>query len=489
MKLPRLDRQPYRIDSLAWYAVSPDEKEQFILKDRFGEPYSLYAYDVTTDMIGVPRNCAPYSAWYDQNADEMSVAVHMTSGGKVYNWSNGFVPRNSEQQRLVDESYDLIQDTTDSDSRGFIIQAPTGFGKTYVGSALIQRLGVRTCVITTKEDIVDSWVDALADVLCIPKEKVGIWRGDKIPDESHEAVVALVQSVAKGPERYDQSIYNSFGCVMVDEVHRMGADFFSQAMCYFPARIRIGLSATPYRKDGREIVFRGHIGPVRVETEQATMKFKVIAVDTEWEVPEVWQFDPKKGKNVFGPLKIPWDRSILAVKHLAKDRHRNDIINAFVQGCLRKGRNVVIFSDTVDHLKIINERLIEGGMDEDDWGWYVGLQADVYKRDVKDRPLDENGSYTGYRQRIREAAKYKPVCGATYKMASEATNVPWWDTAVLTTPKADVVQIVGRILREYPDKPTPIVFDLCDYEHEVTATFAKKRRQWYESQDAEIVYR
>ena len=35
----------------------------------------------------------------------------------------------------------------------------------------------------------------------------------------------------------------------------------------FPALLRLGLSATPYRADGKELLIQAHIGPMRAKTE------------------------------------------------------------------------------------------------------------------------------------------------------------------------------------------------------------------------------
>jgi superfamily II DNA or RNA helicase len=280
--------------------------------------------------------------------------------------------------------------------------------------------------------------------------------------------------------RYSKELYDSFGVVVVDEVQRMGADEFGKAMWYLPGRYRLGLSATPYRKDGRDEMFRAHIGEIEVWTEEQTLLPKVICVDTEWQVPEVWNYQTKEK----GPLIIPWDRAITAVKYLQEDYVRNQIICSFMRSALKKGRFTVILSDTVEHLQLIKYALVESGIEdnEENFGWYVGLTNAVYKR-----PKAEQ--YKGYREDIRERAKLAKIALATYKMTSEGTNVPWWDTEILATPKADVEQPVGRIRREWDGKYQPVVLDLCDYNHRVFATFAKKRREWYESIGAEIIHR
>lgn len=451
----------YKLDRAAWFANSQELRDRFTKVDRFGESYEMFIEDPVNDLIGLPRNYA----------SDASGATFAYSDLRV--WDNGFKPRDEEQERLVADMVETLKD-----KMGAILEAPTGYGKTYLGSAIIQRLGQKACIITTKQDLMKSWREALSNVLCVPESDVQFWNGDNVPDDSAQAVVALVQSVCKGYDRYPRELYESFGLVMVDEVHRMGADEFSKAMWHFPARYRVGLSATPYRKDGRENVFEKHIGEVEVRTEALAMPFKVIVKHTGWKVPEVWNWQTKK----VGPLVVPWDRAIIVVKHLQDDWDRNDIIGSFSKAAKAKGRNNVIFSDTVDHLKAIQMHLISHwGFTQDDFGFYVGLTADVYKRPKKEQ-------YKGYREDLREQAKSKNVCLATYKMCSEGTDVPWWDTCVLGTAKSDVKQIVGRIRREYPNKPTPVVLDLVD-NHKVFHTFAKKREKFYSYEKAEVVLR
>ncbi len=405
--MKRLTEVPKTIQGGALYPRSEALRKQFSLKDRFGEPYELYLDDIPLDGMWVPRNCAPELS--ESQAEEV---YQFSVGPRGYSWHDGFKARNSEQTRLVKESVGLL--LTKGVRGGHIIEAPTGFGKTYVGASIIQRVGVRACVITTKEDIMDDWKVALSKTLNIDLDSVGIWRGDVVPTEKHQAVVALVQSVCKGHHRYGYPTYRDFGMVMVD---------------------------------------------------------------TKWDVPIVWHWEEKE----MGPLDIPWGRAIVAVKHLQADVRRNAVIVNFLKAALKKGRNTVVFSDVVGHLQMIAAACLEAGMpnDQKTFGWYCGLQSGVYGK-VKE-------GYAPAKEQ-REQSKLARICFATYKMASEATDVPWWDTCVLATPKADVTQPVGRILREFEGKQEPLVLDLCDYNHHVLATFAGSRRQWYREIGAKIVH-
>lgn len=80
-----------------------------------------------------------------------------------------------------------------------------------------------------------------------------------------------------------------------------------------------------------------------------------------------------------------------------------------------------------------------------------------------------------------------PVILATYAFTSEGVDIPSLDTAVFGTPRADVVQTTGRILRKFPDKKTPLVVDFVDSPFVFRNQF-KKREIYYKSLGGKIGY-
>jgi superfamily II DNA or RNA helicase len=58
----------------------------------------------------------------------------------------------------------------------------------------------------------------------------------------------------------------------------------------------------------------------------------------------------------------------------------------------------------------------------------------------------------------------KKLLIATYSMAKEGFDVPTLNTLVMATPRPDVIQIVGRILRTEKHKRTidPLIIDIVD---------------------------
>jgi superfamily II DNA or RNA helicase len=190
----------------------------------------------------------------------------------------------------------------------------------------------------------------------------------------------------------------------------------------------------------------------------------VVVKNTGWKIPMRWNKET-------GWTQIPHSpgKTMHLSKLMGKDPKRNQIIANFLCAAHKKGRSTIVFADTMDHLKNIHHALLGQGVPHTDIAYYVGTDAGVYSGSQADR------------KRQREKAKVKPVLLATYRMASEATDIPWLDACVLATPRSDVNQIVGRIRREYPDKKTPVVFDLVDQQSKVFTMYANKRLEWYRS--------
>lgn len=451
--LQQMTKLPMRTASAAEYAWDEKMAQKFTFLSRYDEPYALWHRQ--GDRLWLPRGACPLA---DKDDRDYGVKVPFKS-----HWA----ARSADQQRVVAESIELLKG---GDSH--ILQAPTGYGKTYLGCHIAANIGRRTLIITTKEDIVEQWAVAARKTLWPEatdaeiRSLIGIWRGDSVPDVTCPIVIGLVQSVLKGYDRYGTHPYGGFGLVICDEVHRMAADQFSQCMWWLPARLRLGMSATPYRRDGKDGVFRSHIGEVMVSAEMDVEVPKVLVHETGWKVP-MW--------NTYGnprPMEHSPGKIAHVVKRMAEDIPRNLQIVSFLQHAVAKERATIVFSDTIAHLRELERLLLEAGVRGQDIGYYVGSSFYPGSKVEKTRARDE--------------AKHKPIILATYAMASEATDIPWLDTCVLATPRSDVVQIVGRIRREYPGKKQPVVYDLVDSASRVFSMYAAKRARWYRLLGAEV---
>ncbi len=301
--------------------------------DRFDCPYELYRRDGIN--MWVPRGVVTDSnyVYYDE--------------GCPIDAKDNFVPRHDDQARVVKEANLLLDKGED-----FILQAATGYGKTYLGAQMISHTNKRTLVITTKEDILDQWRVAVRKTCGFSDKEIGIWRADHEPKQEHKVVIGLVQSIMRGPERYPAECFKGFGLMICDEVHRMGAEKFNLAMWWINSWHRVGLSATPHRKDGRENAFKLHIGPVLVKAEQDVMIPKVLAQGTGWKVPMVqWYGAYQKMPHTAG-------RTMNLDKRMGSSKQRNSIITEFCKAAVAKGRNTIVFSSCMSHLRALHDDFV-----------------------------------------------------------------------------------------------------------------------------------
>ena len=312
------------------------------------------------------------------------------------------------------------------DRYGAVLFAPCGKGKTVMGLEMIRRLGRKAIVLVHKTFLVEQWLERIN--MFFPGAKVGIWQRDAIPNGSEDIVIAMVQSLVNTNREYPPHLYELFGTLVADEVHRYAAPMWQDAITKFPARNRIGLTATPERRDGLHNVFLLHIGPIVYQMEGHKRLPLIWRVNTDLYIP---QRDYQMWGGEVNTAKL--------ITLVSKNEARTDKIIRFTTRALRTGRKILILSERVAHCKEI-DKILSDQLDDFTVGLYIG----------------------GMKQHEREQSSECDVVVGTYAMAQEGLDIPALDTLILATPKTSITQSVGRILRESPDKKDPVVVDFVD---------------------------
>lgn len=408
------------------YSVIPDTKlmrRMYTFLDVSRQPVEMFT-ELPGGKLMVPRELC------------QQIGTDLRAPGADVNFDNFFVPRNNEQSRVVAESVALLKS-----GKSHIIKAPTAFGKTIVASAIISNIKKKALVIITKDDLASQWVDAFQKVLGLPPEKIGLIKGAKCR-VSEYVDIAFIQTLCKDKE-FKKLDLSQYGIVVVDEIHRLGAPEFQKAMFKLPAKLRLGLTATDYRSDKKDPVFFGHVGPVLVETQAATVPFRAFVYDTGITVPR--------------DLKHTFANNRYLMSWLSRRRSRNALIAEKIISAYTKGYQCIVFSDFIDHLKELMS-LTSYAIPPADRSMYVG----------------------GLSKAKRDDAKTKKVIFATYKMCSEGTDIPGAAVAILTMPRANIEQIIGRVLRMHVDKAEAFVIDFSDTGSPVLTAFQGKRVRLYE---------
>lgn len=377
-------------------------------------------WEVHGDYLCLPRGAA--TQYMDNH--HYSLLDH-TSLGYAVDFKSRINPRDN-QHTFINGLQSAIEGTY-----GALGQAEPGFGKTVCVLDIIAKLGRTAVILVHKSFLINQWMERIKEYYDIKESEIGIIQQDRCEYKGKKISLAMAQSLLAREGRYPEEMYSYFGTVAVDEVHRFAAPTFRQTIVQFPGRYRIGVTATPKRKDGLQNVFVDHIGTIAVVGEKRKVKPIIKQVAAEMVVASERPFRSRYS-----------DRPDLTkvITYITKAETFNRQIVKLAIKAVEAGRKVIVFSDRRGHLDTL------------DVMFGVELKKEGKRYTV--------GFYVGGMNEEQLAiSATRNIILATYAMAQEGLDIPELDTCFLTTPKGDIEQVVGRITRENDDKKQPMVVD------------------------------
>ena len=344
---------------------------------------------------------------------------------------------------------------------GFILEAKPGFGKTVTVIAMLELLNQRTLVIVPRSNLIKQWIDRLVKHSNMAESEIGWVEGGKAVWDGKKIVVGLVHSLVL--DRYGKDFQRYFGCVVFDEVDRsVPPATFTPAVAMFPAKYRIGATATVKRMDGLDSIFRWHVGQTWLLGKDANrMKPKVL----------IHKYTESSG-YVPGHLSVIQRRGVLLSK-LAANVRRNWLLAGYILRIVRSGRRCLVLSDRIQQLVDLKGLLLSKGqkeLSEADVGYYV-------------RQLPWKAVKPVERQVVAKSCK---VIMASYGMIALGTDIPSLAGLVYATPQSQIEQSKGRIERLLEGKQTPVVVDVVDTAYMDTIRWGDFRLREYKRQGLQI---
>lgn len=141
-----------------------------------------------------------------------------------------------------------------------VLCAPTAFGKTVAAAAMIAKRGVNTLVLVHRTELLKQWQERLQAFLGIGNGTIGTIGGGKAKPTG-KIDIAVMQSLSRQGEV--NSLVENYGHVIVDECHHVGAVSFDAILKRTKAKYVLGLTATPFRRDGQQPIIFMQCGPIR----------------------------------------------------------------------------------------------------------------------------------------------------------------------------------------------------------------------------------
>ncbi len=228
-----------------------------------------------------------------------------------------------------------------------ILSAPPGSGKTVIACNIISKRGVPSLILVNRIQLAKQWSEHLMRFLKIADKDIGIISGSK-KRVTGKIDIAMLQTLSKMNDL--QSISGNYEQLIVDECHHIPAFSFESAIKKFPVRYCLGLTATPYRKDGLEPILYMQCGPVRYEmkeNESLHLIKKVIVRETDFRLPAAaFESGPEP------QIQEIWN-------YLTENKKRLSLISADITKLLKEHRIPLILSDRKDYLIKISDSLEE----------------------------------------------------------------------------------------------------------------------------------
>jgi len=147
--------------------------------------------------------------------------------------------------------------------RGVVV-LPTGAGKTVVALMVMEAVNVQTLIVVPTIDLMHQWHDGIREKFGLGGDTVGMIGGG-FGDE--RPITVITYDSAAMPRR-DLS---RFGLLVFDEAHHLPSASYRTIATRADAPLRLGLSATLERSDGRHDDLVRLIGPTVFERQPATL--------------------------------------------------------------------------------------------------------------------------------------------------------------------------------------------------------------------------
>ena len=305
----------------------------------------------------------------------------------------------------------------------------TGVGKTITAITDAKAVGGRTLFLVNALKLASQAKDTFAKVW--PEATLGEYTGSQ-KDVSQTVIFATVQSISKDLERFSPT---DFDYLIVDECHHAAANTYQKIFTYFHPKFILGLTATPERSDGEDMLelFQNvaHKMDLKTAVERGILvPIRCVRVKTNIDLTDVRINGIKyNSQDLESKLFIPGRNQLIVDTYLK-------YVN---------GKKTVIFCASVDHAAEIAKLLRDNG---------VKAEA-VSGRDwveIRDKILKDY-----------ETESTNVLCACD--LLNEGWDSPHTTVLFMARPtmsKTIYMQQLGRGTRRCPGKDDLLVIDFVD---------------------------
>lgn len=306
-----------------------------------------------------------------------------------------------------------------------LLVCPTGGGKTVIASDVIRRAvsrQSRVLFLAHRRELVLQTSDKL--------QRFGVRHGIIMASErkalQHPVQVASIQTLAR-----NRHLLSAVDLIFFDEAHHAAAGSYTDVLRWYPSAVVVGLTATPWRLDGRGLadVFDAHV-IVRTPRQLRDGGFLVPVGGWEYEAIDTSRARVQGGDYRMGDL----------AGEATKPRVVGDVVEEWQRHA--DGKRTVVFAVNIEASKLMAQRFREAGIPAE----HVDGEMPTVERDA-------------VLHRLR-SGQTLVVCNCN--VLTEGFDCPELEVAVLARPTLSLslyLQMVGRVLRPAPGKTSARIHD------------------------------
>jgi superfamily II DNA or RNA helicase len=345
------------------------------------------------------------------------------------------------------EAIDLLEK-----NHSVIISCFTGFGKTIGAINLACKLRLKTLIVVTRVVLMNQWEESILKFCNSTNKSIPIVEivSSSSKDDYVMCDFAIINAI--NIHKMEPGFLESFGTVIVDEVHLVMARKTFQSLLHLTPRYLIALSATSYRSDGLDALFSIFFGKEKIIRE-LHRDHTIYRVNT--------LFKPQVKYAING--KMDWNALL---EDQASNEERNRLIVNIVKE--NSSRTFLILVKRIkqgEWLALEIEKELEKMFGKKE----LSMEDKMEKCDinpqiskVKEKKKGNHSKYVatlfGSNQEFDKSCKV--LIGTSAKIGT-GFDFDRLDTLLLAADVRDYyIQFIGRIMRR--DDVKPVIFDLVD---------------------------
>jgi superfamily II DNA or RNA helicase len=306
-----------------------------------------------------------------------------------------------------EDIYNILEDN-------YIINAKPGWGKTITALSIIKKLSNKALIVTHTTKLRDQWAEEIKAGFNFNPSIIGSGKFSI----NTPIVVSNIQTLVK----HTQELRSTFGTIIIDECHHIPASTFQIILDKLTARYKIGLSGTLSRKDKKHMLIFDYISKkVYIPKKENVMEPLIIVYKTNIRIP--------------GNHLVPWANR---VNELTDRKDYRQVVKSLAIAQAERGHKVLVVSDRIKFLEEVS--------------------ADI----------DNSICITSQTQNQKELENLlregdKDILFGSIGIYKEGISINQISSLILATTISNeplIVQLVGRIIRQFEGKLRPEVIDI-----------------------------